>query len=483
LSGPLRLSKTSWADIRAAETYTDSARNLRVRIWLAAVLFFLVSALAGQTPEDEQLASLREIAKQRPQDSFTRYRIGEILFKRSQLSNAQAEFEAAIRGSQVPKWVVPVSHIYLSKIYTAKAEPDRAQEQFRLAAQAKKQLRAAPDFPLPAGTFRVGADVTPPVPIEQPPPDYSPEAQAAGLEGSIYLVGTVGTDGLVRDFRVTVPLGFGLDEMAVEAVKRWRFEPGLRNDAPVDVFTTLRVDFTLPSKRSRWHLAGAAFDPPEGTTRPYFRSAPYPSGPGISRDAMDHAAIMSAAGRQPTVTLSFEVDSQGLPGEFHVVNASDPIWGPEAIELVKGWRFIPGTRDNESVPVPCTVMLVWGQREISAERLPNMSMERIGPVEITPSPTPVIPFVLTYKKEPAYSNEALKAQVEGTVILFAMLDGEGAPRDLRIVKSLGYGLDQKALEAAAEWRFERPLLNGTASPIPFSFEVVFRLPRSAEAKP
>ncbi len=454
-----------------------------MRIGLAAILFFLVPVLAaGQAPEDDQLASLRESARQDPRNSFTHYRIGETLFKRSQFSEAQAEFEAAIRGSRVPKWVAPVSHIYLSKIYTATGEPDRAQEQLRLAAQAKKQLRAAPDFPLPAGTFRVGGDVSGPIAIEQPPPDYSPEAQAAGLEGSIYLVGVVGADGLARDFQVTTPLGFGLDEMAVDAVKRWRFEPGLRNDAPVDVFTTLRVDFTLPAKRSRWHLTGAAFDPPEGTARPYFRYAPYPSGPGVSGEAMDHAAIVSAVGRQATVTLSFEVDSQGLPGEFHVVNASDPIWGPEAIELVKGWRFIPGTRDKESVAVPCTVMLVWGQRDIRAERLPNLSMERIGPLQIAPPP-PASTVVLKYKKEPAYSNEALKAQVEGTVILFAMLDGEGAPRDLRVVKSLGYGLDQKALEAAAEWRFERLLLNGTASPIPFSFEVVFRLPRSAEARP
>lgn len=455
-----------------------------MRIGLAAVLFFFVpSFAAGQTPEDDQLASLRESARKDPRDSFTHYRIAEILFRRSQLSDAETEFEAAIRGNRVPKWIVPVSHIYLSKIYTAKGEPDRAQEELRLAAQTKKQLRAALDFPLPAGTYRVGEDVSAPVAIEQPAPDYSPEAQAAGLEGSIYLVGVVGADGLARDFRVTTPLGFGLDEMAVEAVKRWRFAPGMRNDAPVDVFTTLRVDFTLPSKRSRWHLTGAVFDAPEDVGRPYFRFAPYPSGPGISRDAMDHAAIMSAVGRQATVTLSFQVDSQGVPGEFHVVNASDPIWGPEAMELVKGWRFIPGTRDNESIAVPCTIMLVWGEREIDANRLPNLSMETAWTSKILPLPVHPPALNLKQKKDPEYSNQALQAKIEGSVILFAMVDGDGAPRDLRVVKSLGYGLDQKAMEAAAGWRFERPPLNGAASPIPITFEVSFRLPPFPATKP
>jgi len=90
---------------------------------------------------------------------------------------------------------------------------------------------------------------------------------------------------------------------------------------------------------------------------------------------------------------------------------------------------------------------------------------------------------LKHRKEPEYSNQAIQARIEGIVILSARIDGEGAPRDLKVVKPLGYGLDEKAMEAAAGWRFERPLSNGDDSPIPLTFEVQFRLPRSPEAKP
>jgi TonB family protein len=126
-------------------------------------------------------------------------------------------------------------------------------------------------------------------------------------------------------------------------------------------------------------------------------------------------------------------------------------------------------------------MLVWGQRDIDAERLPNLGIETTG---IYP-PRHVLAHTLNLKhrKEPEYSNQAIQARIEGIVILSARIDGEGAPRDLKVVKPLGHGLDEKAIEAAAGWRFERPLLNGDDSPIPLTFEVQFRLPRSPEAKP
>ena len=45
-------------------------------------------------------------------------------------------------------------------------------------------------------------------------------------------------DGSVRDIRVVQPLGPGLDEKAVEAVRQWRFRPGMKSGTPVDVQAT-----------------------------------------------------------------------------------------------------------------------------------------------------------------------------------------------------------------------------------------------------
>ena len=56
-------------------------------------------------------------------------------------------------------------------------------------------------------------------------PRYSAEAQHLKISGIVVLWTIVGTDGLAHNIKVVRPLGHGLDEPAVEALKRWRFQP------------------------------------------------------------------------------------------------------------------------------------------------------------------------------------------------------------------------------------------------------------------
>jgi TonB family protein len=55
----------------------------------------------------------------------------------------------------------------------------------------------------------------------------------------------VDADGLPRDIQVTRSLGMGLDEKAIEAVSKWRFEPARKNGQPVPVLIHVEVDFAL----------------------------------------------------------------------------------------------------------------------------------------------------------------------------------------------------------------------------------------------
>ena len=56
----------------------------------------------------------------------------------------------------------------------------------------------------------------------------------------------VGEGGVPRSMNVVRPLGFGLDEKAIEAVTQWRFQPTLLNGQPVSVPAMVGVDFRLP---------------------------------------------------------------------------------------------------------------------------------------------------------------------------------------------------------------------------------------------
>lgn len=79
------------------------------------------------------------------------------------------------------------------------------------------------------------------------------------------------------------------------------------------------------------------------------------------------------------------------------------------------------------------------------------------------------------KVEPEYSEEARKAKFQGTVLLSVVVDEKGNPRDLRVVRPLGLGLDEKAIEAVTKWRFRPGLKDGRAVPVSAYVEVNFRL--------
>ncbi len=84
------------------------------------------------------------------------------------------------------------------------------------------------------------------------------------------------------------------------------------------------------------------------------------------------------------------------------------------------------------------------------------------------------PSVL-YKVEPEYSEEARKAKFQGTVVLFVVVDEKGNPRDLKVIRPLGLGLDQKAIEAVEKWKFRPGMKDGHPVPVQATIEVNFRL--------
>lgn len=84
------------------------------------------------------------------------------------------------------------------------------------------------------------------------------------------------------------------------------------------------------------------------------------------------------------------------------------------------------------------------------------------------------PVVLA-KVDPEYSEEARKAKYSGTVLLSVIVDAEGRARDVRVTKSLGLGLDEKAMEAVLKWKFRPGSRNGIAVNVRALIEVNFRL--------
>jgi TonB family protein len=84
------------------------------------------------------------------------------------------------------------------------------------------------------------------------------------------------------------------------------------------------------------------------------------------------------------------------------------------------------------------------------------------------------PIVLS-KKDPEYSEEARKAKYQGMVLLSIVVNTSGVAGDIKVVRSLGLGLDEKAIEAVKQWKFKPGYKDGKPVAVQATIEVNFRL--------
>ena len=81
-----------------------------------------------------------------------------------------------------------------------------------------------------------------------------------------------------------------------------------------------------------------------------------------------------------------------------------------------------------------------------------------------------------FQPEAEFSDEARRAKYQGIVVIYVIVDAQGNPQNPRVVRSLGMGLDEKALEAVRKYKFKPAMKDGkTPVPVPVNIEVNFRL--------
>jgi TonB family protein len=95
------------------------------------------------------------------------------------------------------------------------------------------------------GAYHVGGGVSRPKEIYRVEPEFSDEARKNKLQGTVLLQVVIGADGRIHDVSVLRSLGMGLDELAVEAARKWRFEPGTKDGKPVAVVVPMEINFRL----------------------------------------------------------------------------------------------------------------------------------------------------------------------------------------------------------------------------------------------
>jgi len=290
--------------------------------------------------------------------------------------------------------------------------------------------------------------------------DYSAEARAAGIQGSVLVAAEIDEVGHVASARVIRGLGLGLDEKAAEAVRHWEFSPAARDGVSIRSTRTYEVDFRLP-ERGPWHVDGIAYRPrlPDGSRVPVAEI----SKPAFRQWASPDAAACPGRGY---VSLEVHIGADGMPGEVKS-SQSNPA-ADAAVRAAQSWSFEPAMARHSAIPADASILLECGEGDWLGNPVEaNAPASRVGGGVTAP--------VILFKVEPEYSEEARKSKFQGSLLLSVVVDPAGRPSQVRVLRSLGLGLDEKAIESVAQWRFKPGMKEGKPVSVQATIEVNFKL--------
>jgi TonB family protein len=130
-------------------------------------------------------------------------------------------------------------------------------------------------------------------------------------------------------------------------------------------------------------------------------------------------------------------------------------------------RSDDNTRDDEIAKVSIhSFRPAEGNVQDTAADRDKADRDKEGPVL---APRPI------YTPEPEFSEQARRAKFQGIVVLQIVVNKKGDVVRVRLVRALGMGLDQNAMEGVERWRFAPAMRNGQPVPVAINIEVAFNL--------
>jgi TonB family protein len=180
-----------------------------------------------------------------------------------------------------------------------------------------------------------------------------------------------------------------------------------------------------------------------------------------------------AAGIQGLVSLIAAITKTGTVGNVTVVSGSQEL-RQSAIDAVKQWKYEPRLQNGEPVEWMATIDLNY--------TLPD-TRPVVGPVPPADEASAgvkqfggdVAAPKIIYEPSPDYTEQARKDNVQGVVLVGLVVDEHGMPQHVHLLRGLGDGLDEKAVETAKKYVFKPGTENGNPAAVYVNVEVKFQL--------
>jgi len=215
---------------------------------------------------------------------------------------------------------------------------------------ASPKLVAPPPPPssaLPQGPVRVSSGTLAGMLLTKPAPVYPEEAKVAHVQGAVVLHAIISKTGTVENLHVISGSAM-LVNSAIDAVQQWTYKPYLLNGQPVEVETSITVNYTLADSTTVVGQSPAADDASAGVEQiggdvkgPVIIYEPEP----------EYTAEAKKAKFSGFVTVSIIVDKNGIPQNVHVTRGVGLGLDEKAVEAVKQYKFKPATENGKPVAV------------------------------------------------------------------------------------------------------------------------------------
>ena len=155
---------------------------------------------------------------------------------------------------------------------------------------------------------------------------------------------------------------------------------------------------------------------------------------------------------------------------LQVVSGPPPLL-VSAIDAVRQWKYKPYLLNGEPTAVD-TIININYTLEGSADTQGEKQYEGVPPKKIGGN---VSAPVVIYQVEPEFTEDARKAKFMGIVLVNLIVDQEGRPQNVHILRGVGMGLDAKAVEAVKQYRFKPAMESGKPVPVELNVEVNFQI--------